>query len=650
MVSTDLMKKRESAMKFYLSFAISPVQEFVSAARTTRDLWTGSYLLSWLTGHAIRAVGEKNLILPRIENENPLLRAIGGNPGSGAHEGSMPPELVPIITNTFVARVDDPASAKTCENTVRKAWLEICDAVHSYLNAKLRNKDPRGRWDAFWSEQVKNYWSIQTVVVPIMEAETQERLVPGNFNRFQRGLRYLGRLAAAKKQIRHFPLHEIYKSNNSNSLIEDTRPKCAMFGSMAQMGTIAAFGESQMSLSRQFWEVAVTETKADEARLQRKDRLCAVSLVKRFAWACFFKHKFKYHHLPFPDIDTICAAEWLKRGEIIVDNQHEERSKTDSNDGRKYWSGHWLRWRNREEGREENRLDGCEPCPADSTWKLLEKGKNSIGAVPRYYAAIMLDGDKMGEAINRCEDEKQLERVSAELSRFATVDVSRLIKEALGKLIYAGGDDVLALLPAENALTCANALRESFASLGFPTGNQPTSTVALVVAHYKTPLHTVLAELHTTERIGKSTGGNCLALAVMRRSGETTTNTVDWSQARTLNQFVDWFKDKRLQSESHDIAQKSKGETDRWIYSFRQVLHEIPDDETAIRVELSRLLSRAELREKNFSQTAVELFRDVCSANSTRGEQEIKRTFRDTGETFSKLILAASFIARDGGR
>ena len=39
-----------------LHFTLGPVQGFVSQARRTRDLWAGSFLLSYLSGHAMKAV------------------------------------------------------------------------------------------------------------------------------------------------------------------------------------------------------------------------------------------------------------------------------------------------------------------------------------------------------------------------------------------------------------------------------------------------------------------------------------------------------------------------------------------------------------------------------------------------------------------
>ena len=41
--------------QFFL-FQVGPVQEFIAQARSTRDLWSGSYLLSWLMAAGARAL------------------------------------------------------------------------------------------------------------------------------------------------------------------------------------------------------------------------------------------------------------------------------------------------------------------------------------------------------------------------------------------------------------------------------------------------------------------------------------------------------------------------------------------------------------------------------------------------------------------
>ncbi len=648
--------------KYYLSFSISPVQDFVSAARTTRDLWTGSYLLSWLTGHAIKAIGCENLILPSIFENHPLLEAINGKLNTKSISQAMPPFLVPTIPNTFIAKVDDQKMAKASENAVRKEWLIICESVHQHLKDRLRSTEYGNHWDAFWNEQVENYWDIQVVTVPIAEAESQQPpLVPKNLDGFQRGLRYLGRLASSKKQIRHFPLHEIYKASNGK-LIEDTRPKCAMFGSMAQMGIIASQNKSQMKLSREFWDDVRTLVTTEGARLQKKDRLCAVALVKRFAWACYFKPRFNHIDFDFPDVDTICAAQWLHVSKIDTFEQHEERSEKDDSSGKKNWSGHWLRWKKREEGRDNDRLDGVEPCPSGESWKRIEKckGKEIAGAVPRYYAALLLDGDKMGDAINLCKTDGELKELSTALGDFALKTAVTSIERNLGKLVFAGGDDVLALLPAEHALICAKELADAYSELDFPCREnwKPHCTVAIAIAHYKTPLHTVLAELRRSERVGKKDGGDCLALTIMRRSGEQTTNVVKRDHIDQLKKFVDWFSEKRSDKNSEGTT-NTKGETDRWVYRFRQVLDSLPDSDDAVKAELGRLLGRAELQDKDSRKKAFTDFYSVCQVKNKAANgklsmiaitNESDENAKPTGKRFAQLVQSTSFIARDGGR
>ncbi|MCX7872592.1 MAG: type III-B CRISPR-associated protein Cas10/Cmr2, partial [Verrucomicrobiae bacterium] len=54
----------------FLKFQIGPVQEFIAAARSIRDLWSGSYLLSWLMASGLKAlteeVGPDSVIYPSL--------------------------------------------------------------------------------------------------------------------------------------------------------------------------------------------------------------------------------------------------------------------------------------------------------------------------------------------------------------------------------------------------------------------------------------------------------------------------------------------------------------------------------------------------------------------------------------------------------
>jgi CRISPR-associated protein Cmr2 len=96
----------------FLSFNLGPVQPFIAAARTVRDLWMGSYLLSWLTFQAMRplldAVGPAAFVFPALRG-NPLLDRYLREPAQGLRALIEPEDserlLLPCLPNRLVAVV-----------------------------------------------------------------------------------------------------------------------------------------------------------------------------------------------------------------------------------------------------------------------------------------------------------------------------------------------------------------------------------------------------------------------------------------------------------------------------------------------------------------------------------------------------------------
>ena len=87
--------------------------------------------------------------------------------------------------------------------------------------------------------------------------------------------------------------------------------------------------------------------------------------------------------------------------------------------------------------------------------KAVMKGRNQETPSP-FYAILLMDGDSLGELLR-----KSGSAVSDALDRF-TRQVPDIVDRHNGFLIYAGGDDVLALLPLEDALACAAAVRQCY--------------------------------------------------------------------------------------------------------------------------------------------------------------------------------------------
>lgn len=215
----------------------------------------------------------------------------------------------------------------------------------------------------------------------------------------------------------------------------------------------------------------------------------------------------------------------------------------------------------------------------------------------KYYAVLALDGDKIGEWVSggktpqlehqfsdykgSSEVQRHGARVyfenqqgqnllkthrplspsyhlqfSEALSNFALKCARRIVEAHNGRLIYSGGDDVLAMLPADTALKCAQDLREAFqgnavtnAKIVSPTpgylsiskdqtghpisfvvpGPAAEVSVGIAIAHFKSPLQDVVRAAQKAEKRAKSSLGRAaVAITVMKRSGEITEWGTKW--------------------------------------------------------------------------------------------------------------------------
>ncbi len=78
----------------------------------------------------------------------------------------------------------------------------------------------------------------------------------------------------------------------------------------------------------------------------------------------------------------------------------------------------------------------------------------NLGEPSPYYALLLMDGDSVGTLIRAVGADP----VTTVFDRF-TRAVPGLVKQNNGACIYAGGDDVLAVLPMTTALACVQAVR-----------------------------------------------------------------------------------------------------------------------------------------------------------------------------------------------
>ncbi len=238
--------------------------------------------------------------------------------------------------------------------------------------------------------------------------------------------------------------------------------------------------------------------------------------------------------------------------------------------------------------------------------KLEKKIERAVGRKPEtYYALLLFDGDHMGRILsgdceesaisykesfhpeirpgfnNLAESHSAIDKygkekravspnrhlaISSALNDFALHVVPHVVEqEHHGRVIYAGGDDVLAMLPVADLLDVMTRLREAYSggglgesgkgdadwrevrrdrkklacSQGFAYLNNrlmrmmggATASCGAVIAHHRSPLNAVLRELRNSEQRAKKQGGrNAFSLTVMKRAGGELRLTAKWDE------------------------------------------------------------------------------------------------------------------------
>ena len=490
----------------YLSLSIGPVQTFIEAARSVRDLWSGSAILSWLTFRGmlpiLEQLGPTAFVFPALRG-SPLtdlwLRHSEGI--EGVPQPSLDARRAPSLPNRFLALVpygldgsEASRIANACEASIRRGWQDIANAVHKDIDDVLRKL--HNEWDNRWAEQVGSFFDISTSILPHQSLSDEEALdlldrdagardvqngaaairrsvdaipgaensslIPRGASRWQAHVELSARMMEARRTMRHIP---------AANTIQNSPPKCSLLGSYEQLGP------SDLRKSVRFWK----SVQGSKLRFRERERFCAVATVKRYAAQSILCEKFHLQasDLRFPDTASIAAAEWLNNSKLGHIADHHK------------WNGRWLHPCDRLEA------TGDETPPSD-IMESINHARKEHGNPPTYFAVLMMDADNMGEWLSgqrlpTLEDALHADVVSSlrqstpemlDLKRPLGPAYTGAISEALnniacqvapatvgkynGTIIYAGGDDLLALLPIRQAMTCAYALQEAFRGVNGP--------------------------------------------------------------------------------------------------------------------------------------------------------------------------------------
>lgn len=564
-----------------LHFTLGPVQGFVAQARRTRDLWSGSFLLSYLAGCAMKAVIDAggSVVFPAVQDENneptdDLLKAIMGASHNNPGIGSLP--------NRFKAEVPEGFKGGACERAVQEAWEKVAGTVwERYVEPAA---DSGNGTKEIWDRQVRGFWEMSWVV----GAEPGDRSDNAWLDR-------------RKNWRTHRPPVE-------------PGDKCTLMSNWQEIsGCVRSRERTQQE---RFWS-SVRE-RVGELNLGEHERLCAIAIIKRlFPDVAGEAIGWELEATRWPSTPYMAAVPWIE--EAYKREQAEEYLRlVETSEARRWAFGEYNADLECLEGAGRfARLDGNffhrtalenenatphidkEDGSDKNRQKLLEKLDELDKAVGHsaspFYALLLMDGDSLGRLLQTVDSRK----VSRALARF-TAGVDGTIREHCGKTVYAGGDDVLALLPLDRALAAGTELRQSYLKafdhvLGDrrppdqETGKPLKTTISagLVYAHYHTSLRAVMREAHRLlDEVAKDRNGrDSIAASVLTGSGRTVEWVSSWTE-KTTGEPVTRVVEKLSESFEEQFAS-------RFFYNVRrrfEVLTEQGEDSLAEGLDAHRLL------------------------------------------------------------
>jgi CRISPR-associated protein Cmr2 len=605
----------------HFHFTLGPVQGFVAQARRTRDFWAGSFLLSYLTAHAMKATQEQSgtIVMPEVSGDMMLVRVRKGS-GGGPTIGSVP--------NCFEAKVPDTFDGKAVAQAVQEEWERIAKGVwdHDKLEAAGANK-------ALWDEQIKNFWEIAWVIAPESEPAA---------------------LAMRKNWRNPYPP-------------EQAGDKCTMMGEWQELSGFPAPNQAEQT---KFWDkVRKAAGRISQLELREGERLCAIAYVKRR-----FVHAWKTLNpgweLPtgVPSTSYMAAVHWIEQvlqhadsGKIIA---FQKAAKAIADYGEWSTSIHCIEkqvgdWGN---GKLFASLDGrvffrsaldneqeFDAAKAQTTLAALNaladteiKPGHKIGHPSPFYAILLMDGDNLGKT--KAAMGGDATRLSAALGEF-TGKVPGIVQDNNGFLVYAGGDDVLALLPLEDALDCALALRSSYMEVfkdkDVADGNYSISA-AVIYAHMKLPLTLVFKDVHRLlDDVAKdSAQRDAIAVRVWKPGGAVLTWAMKWGEG-VKGANVTALSE--LAAEFQQAEEGEPGHASKPLYRIRERLEMLEGGSRFTEDQIQKLLvaeyvTSGVLREEKRK-------REIAAKRITKLLPLCKRTKGDYGAEAAMLLR---FLAQKG--
>ncbi len=519
---------------FMLMFALGPVQIFIEQARKTRDLWIGSLLLSKLMEAAMQGIEEK-LVFPA----SPTVGEI--------------PDLPNKYVALFPSAQEAQQAAEQSKKQIKAHWEEICQTVRKQVIDGLGDQVTH----AIWQRQTdfEHVFEVYWAIVPKKP-------------KYEAWLGQAEQILSARKRLRDFLPQD------------EPGEKSAISGEREILHCQQIDGDGV----QQFWK-KVAKGRPRDLDQEGDERLDSIDTIKRFATitgAIDQKRAFPstssiatasfVESLLQPKVEEKTLEVWKKATEnkllkkplgatedipfllsLSTQTGHTNRQWLLERDGDLYFQATFTPRRLKNDYAVPEQDTGAIAHDCKTALKKLLNAATELNITrpTPYYGIIQMDGDHMGKLLSNAGDQEKHKAISQALSKFAHEGALPLVEQEYpARLVYAGGDDVLAFAPLardirdvqenkqlRNILELVYQLQAGYtktvSKVLEPQADEQapkaTASIGIAIAHHLTSLSYALRSARNAEQAAKKRyDRNALVVTLLRRSGEQTQVGCHW--------------------------------------------------------------------------------------------------------------------------
>lgn len=626
---------------YVLTLSIGPVQGMIAAARRSRDLWAGSWLLSELAKAVARDLQQNGaeLVFPYVGKNADLLKENS--------EFSVGNKIQVVIKDKSQAEMLAIADkAKQAANThfietAQQVWANLGKHAHQLRENIWQAQqndyvEVQYAWAAFSGSH--DYLQASQLAAQTLAARKATRdFAPLAVNAWQEP--YFGLPKSSLDGARETVLPENVRALRKKLHLSDSE----QLDCLGVVKRLCGDPEQFTPITRVAAHDWIEQVRADEKiqpAFNEVYKIYEKLADKGFASYVLGNKDEKTKRSIYIDFPYDAQFLYSSRLDAELAKSESDEEKALLNDLKRHLRDIWKKH--------------SEPCP--------------------YFAMLLADGDRMGELLDKAQTQENHQAITQNLSAFAQ-SVPEIMRKNQAQCIYSGGDDVLGFATLTDSVKCAEDLQEKFSgclkNIANELGaeNPPTLSVGLAICHINTPLGTVRALAKRAEKIAKGDNAdqprNALGITLAVRSGSTSDMRLRWDDDVAFSHVKQWISAYRDGSLSSRVAYEC-----REIFTRTDFPMQTDDVNLANKIraaEFKRMLLKArdakgrelderlifelESRLKSISNLDTKNGQDWTNANDGQPEKQHKTANLD--QLATELIIArwlAAKTQRDLGR